>query len=69
MTRVISGILLPESVLHTPFFQVLALFVAFNTIMYVSLAIGKMLPRIRLHRRAGNAVGRHGDPETHPDVA
>lgn len=46
MTRVPAGILLPETFLQTEFFQVLAAFVAINTLMYVTLAIAKMLPRI-----------------------
>ena len=55
MTILIGGILLPESFLETEFFQVLATFVAINTLMYVTLAIAKMLPRVYpgdlLHRR------------------
>ena len=43
MTIVIGGILLPEEVLQSEFFAVLAAFVAINTIMYVTLAIAKML--------------------------
>ena len=50
MTSVLAGILFPASLLQTQFFQVLALFVAFNTIMYVTLAIAKMLPRLRRRR-------------------
>ena len=46
MGHVPAGILLPESFLQTTFFQVLATFVAINTLMYVTLAIAKMLPRI-----------------------
>lgn len=55
MTIVIGGILLPEEVLQSEFFAVLAAFVAINTIMYVTLAIAKMLPRVYVsdlvHRR------------------
>jgi hypothetical protein len=46
VTIVIGGILLPEEVLQSEFFSVLAAFVAINTIMYVTLAIAKMLPRV-----------------------
>lgn len=46
MSIVIGGILLPEEVLQSEFFAVLAAFVAINTIMYVTLAIAKMLPRV-----------------------
>ena len=46
MSGVPTGILLPESFLHTPFFLVLATFVAINTIVYGVLAVTKMLPKI-----------------------
>lgn len=46
MTTIIGGILLPESFLQSEFFAVLAAFVAVNTLMYVSLSIGKILPKI-----------------------
>ena len=46
MGRVPAGILLPETFLQSEFFQVLATFVAINTLMYVTLAISKMLPRV-----------------------
>jgi hypothetical protein len=41
------GILLPSSVLHSGWFQVLALFVAINTLVYAALALGKLIPRRR----------------------
>lgn len=44
-TTVIGGILLPEEILQSEFFAVLAAFVAINTIMYATLAIATMLPR------------------------
>lgn len=45
---VVVGIaaVLPVDVLSSEFFQILAGFVAFNTLLYVTLAIGKILPRI-----------------------
>ena len=46
MRSVIAGILLPESFLTTEFFQVLATFVAINTLLYLTLAVAKMLPRV-----------------------
>ncbi len=41
-----TGILLPESVLHSSLFAVLAAFVAINTVIYASLALANVLPRI-----------------------
>ena len=37
---------LPESVLHSEGFAVLAAFVAINTVMYVALAVAKVLPKV-----------------------
>lgn len=40
------GILLPESTLGEEFIAVLAAFVAINTILYVTLAVAKVLPKV-----------------------
>jgi hypothetical protein len=40
------GILLPESTLREEFVAVLAAFVAINTIVYVTLAVAKILPKV-----------------------
>lgn len=42
------GILLPSSTLHETWFLTLAGFVAVNTIVYVTLAVSKALPRVYL---------------------
>lgn len=64
-----QGLLLPESVLASDLFAVLAAFVAINTVMYVVLAIAKMLPKVYL----GDFVnGRNRRSETrsiYPDAA
>ena len=41
-----TGILLPESLLQSPFFGVLSAFVAINTLVYCTLAVAKILPKI-----------------------
>lgn len=46
-----TGFLLPESVLHSDGVAVLAAFVAINTLLYLTLAIVKILPRPRLSWR------------------
>lgn len=43
-----AGILLPETTLQTHWFAILATFVAINTLMYMALAIAKVLPKIYL---------------------
>jgi hypothetical protein len=40
------GVLLPESILRNELFAVLAAFVAINTIVYVTLAVAKVLPKV-----------------------
>lgn len=40
------GLVLPESFLRTEAFAVLATFVAINTVIYVALAVAKMLPKV-----------------------
>ena len=40
------GILLPESTLREEFVAVLAAFVAINTILYVTLSVAKVLPKL-----------------------
>jgi len=44
--RLPTGALLPESVLRSDAFAILAAFVAINTLVYVLLAVAKMLPKI-----------------------
>jgi hypothetical protein len=45
-TTIPAGMLLPESTIHSQAFSVLAAFVAINTVIYGSLAVVKMLPKI-----------------------
>jgi len=42
-----AGILFSSQVLHSAWFQALAAFVAFNTLLYAALAIKKLIPRRR----------------------
>jgi hypothetical protein len=43
MTTLIGGILLPSSLFQAPWFITLGAFVAFNTVLFVGLSIGKIL--------------------------
>ena len=64
---VTTGILLPESVLSSSWFAVLSVFVAINTVMYVGLAIGKVLPKLYpgdwVPRRYERSQTRSIDPD------
>lgn len=61
------GVVLPEEFLSTPAFQFLAAFVAINTIMYVALAIAKMLPKVYLSDWAPRSGRRRETRSIHPD--
>lgn len=62
------GILLPESTLREEFVAVLAAFVAINTILYVTLSVAKMLPKVYvqdwLSTRDRRSETRSIDPES-----
>jgi len=47
-TLIHTGILLSESILATELFAVFAAFVGINTVIYVALAIAKILPMVYL---------------------
>ena len=61
MTRAAGGIVLPESVLTSQWFILLATVVAFNTVVYLGLTLAKLIPlpkqfhpsRVRRWLRAG----------------
>lgn len=67
LTRLPAGILLPESVLHSEVFAVLAAFVAINTVMYAALAVAKILPKIHpgdwIPRRTQRSETRNIQPD------
>ena len=46
-----QGLLFPQELLQSEAFNVLATFVAINTLLYGTLAMAKILPRFRLPRR------------------
>ena len=46
--RLLAGVVLPESLMHTQWFAVLSVFVAINTVLYLTLAIIKLLPKAYL---------------------
>lgn len=66
-TVVPMGVLLPDSILRNEFIAVLAAFVAINTIVYVTLAVAKILPKVYvndwLSTRNRRAETRSIDPD------
>lgn len=63
----ITGILLPESTLGSGWFAVLSVFVAINTVMYVALAIGKVLPKVYPRDWLPRRYARSQTRSIHPD--
>ena len=69
------GRLVPEGLLHSELFAVLAAFVAINTVMYGALAVAKMLPKVyptdwvtsRNRRVASRSI--YLDPSVEPQEA
>jgi hypothetical protein len=63
------GLALPEAILHSDVFSVLAAFVAINTVMYVALAVAKMLPKIYLSDFVDRRNRRRETRSIYPDAA
>ena len=68
MTADLLG-LLPESVLGTGWFAVLAAFVAINTVMYVVLATATMLPKVHVSEWFTSRDRRTVNRSIHPEAA
>ncbi|MGM7775504.1 hypothetical protein ACSVHC_05705 [Arthrobacter sp. KNU-44] len=63
-----AGILLPEQILHSDWFAVLATFVAINTLMYGALAIAKILPKAHPGDWVRTRNQRSETRSIHPDA-
>jgi hypothetical protein len=61
------GILFSPEVLRSGAFQFLASFVAVNTIMYVALAVAKMLPKVYLSDWSSGRSRRGETRSIHPE--
>ena len=69
VTAVLSpwGIVLSESTLQSPWFVVLAGFVAVNTLVYVTLSVAKALPRVYLRDWLPRRYARRETRSIYPD--
>ena len=61
------GILLPDGILRSDDFAILAAFVAINTVMYVVLAAAKMLPKVYFSDLVSRRNRRIETRSIHPD--
>ncbi len=62
------GILLPESTLREELVAVLAAFVAINTILYVTLSVAKILPKLYVQDWISKRNRRSETRSIHPDA-
>ena len=62
-----TGFLVPESILDSEVFQVLATFVALNSLMYATLALLKVLPRGYAIFRFDGRNRRRANRSIYPD--
>lgn len=65
---VVMGVLLPEDLLRNQFVAVLSAFVAINTIVYVTLAVAKMLPKVYVRDWIGTRNRRAETRSIDPDA-
>jgi len=66
VTSLGTGVLLPETTLWAPWAQVLATFVAINTVMYVAVAVAKILPKVHLGDWLNTSYARAETRSIHP---
>lgn len=69
----VGGLLLPESLMHSQWFAVLSMFVAVNTVLYLTLAVIKLLPKAYLSdwvdQRNRRAESRSIYPDSEAETA
>ena len=63
----VGGILLPESIMHSQWFAVLSMFVALNTVLYLTLALIKLLPKAYLSDWVNHRNRRAESRSIYPD--
>lgn len=64
-----AGILFPQETIFSTWFGVLSVFVALNTVMYVALAIAKILPKVDPREWLPRRYERAQSRSIHPEVA
>lgn len=65
---VLAGLVLPESLMHTEWYAVLSVFVAVNTVLYLTLAIIKLLPKLYLSDWVNHRNRRSETRSIYPDA-
>jgi hypothetical protein len=68
VTGLLFASVLPEHLMHTPWFAALSMFVAINTVLYLTLAIVKLLPKAYLSDWVDQRNRRSESRSIYPDV-
>ena len=66
--HVFAGLVFPESLMHTEWYAVLSVFVAVNTVLYLTLAIIKLLPKLYLSDWVNHRNRRAETRSIYPDA-
>jgi hypothetical protein len=66
--QILAGILFPESLMHTEWYAVLSVFVAVNTVLYLTLAIIKLLPKLYMNDWVNHRNRRAETRSIYPDA-
>jgi len=64
---ILAGVVLPQSIMHTSWFAALSMFVAINTVLYLTLAIIKLLPKAYLSDWVDRRNRRSESRSIYPD--
>ena len=63
-----AGVVLPEGLMHTEWYAVLSVFVAVNTVLYLTLAIIKLLPKVYVSDWVNHRNRRSETRSIYPDA-
>jgi hypothetical protein len=64
----LASLVLPESIMHSHWFAVLTMFVAINTVVYLTLAVIKLLPKAYLSDWVDQRNKRSESRSIYPEV-
>lgn len=66
--HLLAGIALPDSLMQTQWFATLSMFVAINSVLYLTLAIIKLLPKLYLSDWVNQRNRRSETRSIYPDA-
>jgi len=66
--HLLAGIVLPDNLMQTQWFATLSMFVAINSVLYLTLAIIKLLPKLYLSDWVNQRNRRSETRSIYPDA-